>query len=61
VELGVSGTHTGTWFGIPPPGRRFETPVCAVFIFDAHDRMASERGSFDLALMRRQLGSLPPS
>jgi predicted ester cyclase len=61
VELGLSGTHTGTWFGIPPTGRRFETPVCAVFIFDAHDTMAGERGSFDLALMRRQLGPLPPS
>jgi predicted ester cyclase len=61
VELGLSGTHTGTWFGIPPTGRRFETPVCAVFIFDAHDTMAGERGSFDLALMRRQLGPLPSS
>ena len=61
VELGVSGTHTGTWFGIPPTGRRFETPVCAVFIFDAHDTMADEHGSFDLALMRRQLGLLPLS
>jgi predicted ester cyclase len=61
VELGPSGTHTGTWFGIPPTGRRCETPVCAVFIFDAHDTMAGERGSFDWALMRRQLGPLPPS
>lgn len=61
VELGLSGTLTGTWFGIPPTGRRFETPVCAVFSFDAHDTMAGERGSFDLALMRRQLGPLPPS
>jgi predicted ester cyclase len=61
VELGLSGTHTGTWFGIPPTGRRCETPVCAVFIFDAHDTRASERGSFDLALMRRQLGLLPTS
>ena len=53
VELGLSGTHTDPWFGIPPTGRRFETPVCAVFIFDAHGTMAGERGSFDLALMRR--------
>jgi hypothetical protein len=53
VELGLSGMHTGTRFGIPPTGRRFETPVCTVFIFDVHDTMAGERGSFDLALMRR--------
>jgi len=40
VELGLSGTHTGTWFGIPPSGRCCETPVCAVFIVDAHDETA---------------------
>jgi predicted ester cyclase len=61
VELGLSGMPTGTWFGIPPTGRRFGTSVCAVFIFDAYDAMAGERGSCDLALMRRQLGPLPPS
>jgi steroid delta-isomerase-like uncharacterized protein len=61
VELVLSGTHTGTWFGMPPIGRRFELPACAVYIFDEHDKIAGERGYFDSALMLRQLGLLPPS
>ena len=61
VEMVLSGTHTGTWFGIPPTERRFEIPVCAVFIFDDHDKIAGERGYFDLALMLRQHGLLPQS
>jgi steroid delta-isomerase-like uncharacterized protein len=59
VEMVLSGTHRGTWFGIPPTGRRFEIPVCAVFIFDEDDKIAGERGYFDSALMLRQLGLLP--
>ncbi len=27
VEMVLSGTHTGTWFGIPPTGHRFEIPA----------------------------------
>jgi steroid delta-isomerase-like uncharacterized protein len=61
VEMVLSGTHTGTWFGIPPTRRRFEIPVCAVFIFAEHDKIAGERGYFDSALMLRQLGLLPRS
>jgi steroid delta-isomerase-like uncharacterized protein len=59
VEMVLSGTHTGTWFGTPPTGRCFQMPACAVFIFDEHDKIASERGYFDSALMLRQLGLLP--
>jgi steroid delta-isomerase-like uncharacterized protein len=59
VEMVLSGTHSGTWFGIPPTGRRFEIPACAVFIFDEHDKIAGERGYFDSAFLLRQLGLLP--
>jgi predicted ester cyclase len=59
VEMVLSGMHTGTWFGIPPTGRCFQMPACAVFIFDEHDKIAGERGYFDSALMLRQLGLLP--
>jgi predicted ester cyclase len=41
---------------MPPTGRRFEMPACAVFIFDEDDKIADERGYFDSALMLRQLG-----
>jgi steroid delta-isomerase-like uncharacterized protein len=61
VEMVLSGTHTGTWCGIPPTGRRFEIPACAVFICDEHDKIAGERGYFDSALMLLQLGLLPQS
>jgi predicted ester cyclase len=47
------------WFGMPPTGRHFEMPACAVFIFDEEDRIIGERGYFDSALMLRQLGLLP--
>src|SRR5216684_5732563 len=59
VELVLSGTHTGTWHGIPATGRRFEVPICAIFIFDENDKIMGERGYFDSALMQRQLGLLP--
>ncbi len=59
VEMVLAGTHTGTWNGIAPTGRRFEIPVCAVFTFDANDRIVGERGYFDTALMFRQLGVAP--
>src|SRR5688500_4345418 len=61
MEVVLSGTYTGTWFGIPPTGRRFEIPACAIFIFDEHDKIAGERSYFDSALMLRQMGLLPPS
>jgi steroid delta-isomerase-like uncharacterized protein len=59
VEMMLSGTHRGTWFGMPPTGRHFELPACAVFIFDENDKIVGERGYFDSALMLRQLGLLP--
>jgi steroid delta-isomerase-like uncharacterized protein len=59
VELVLSGTHGGTWFGMPPTGRRFEIPACAVFTFDEDDRIIGERSYFDSALMLRQLSLLP--
>ena len=59
VEMVLSGTHLGPWFGIAPTGRRFELPACAVFIFDEDDKIAGERGYFDSALLLRQLGLVP--
>ena len=59
VEMVLAGTHTGTWNGIPPTGRRFEIPVCAVFTFDATNEIVGGRGYCDTALMLSQPGLAP--
>jgi steroid delta-isomerase-like uncharacterized protein len=58
AELMLRGRHTGDWQGVPATGREVAVPVCAVFTFDAQDRVASERVYFDGALVLRQLGVL---
>jgi steroid delta-isomerase-like uncharacterized protein len=59
LEVVVTGTHQHTWNGVPPRGGRIELPVCAVFPFDAEERLAGERVYFDMALMLRQMGASP--
>jgi len=56
VEMMLSGTHTDTWMGVAPSGRRFEVQICAVYTFDADDRLKEERAYWDNALIARQLG-----
>ena len=58
LEVMVSGEHTGTWQGIPATGKRFEVPLCAVFVFDEEGKLAGERVYMDGALLLRQLGVL---
>jgi len=55
-EVLVRGTHTGTWKGIPPTGKRVEFPACAVFTFDDGDRIRSEIAYFDRLTVLSQLG-----
>jgi steroid delta-isomerase-like uncharacterized protein len=55
LEVVIRGTHQNTWNGVPPAGRRIEVPVCAVFPFDAQERLAGERVYFDAGLMLRQM------
>jgi steroid delta-isomerase-like uncharacterized protein len=59
VELVVSGTQAQPWLGSPATGRRFEVPACAIFLFDEHEMLATERVYCDMALLLRQLGGLP--
>ena len=33
---------TEPWRGLPPTGRHLEFPLCAIFTFDANDRMRTE-------------------
>jgi steroid delta-isomerase-like uncharacterized protein len=58
LEGMMSGTHVAEWQGIPATGRSFAIPVCAVFTFDAEEKLAGERIYFDGALLLRQLGVL---
>jgi steroid delta-isomerase-like uncharacterized protein len=58
LEVRLSGTHAGTWRGLPATGRRFDFPLCAVFTFDAEDRLAGERIYYDRATVLRQMGVL---
>jgi steroid delta-isomerase-like uncharacterized protein len=56
LEVVVHGTHTGSWKGIAPTGRRVEFPVCAVFTFDETDRIEAETVYFDRMTVLSQLG-----
>ena len=57
-EVMVTGEHTNTWQGIPATQRRFEVPLCAVFLFDEEGKLAGERVYMDGALLLKQLGVL---
>jgi len=39
LEVLITGTHLGSWRGLPATGRHLEFPLCAVFTFDENDRM----------------------
>ena len=56
LEVAIRGTHRGAWRGLPPTGRRVDFPLCGVFTFDEHDRIAGERIYYDRATVLRQLG-----
>jgi len=56
LEVRLTGTHRGTWRGLPATGRTIDIPICAIFTFDAQDRLAGERIYYDRATVLRQLG-----
>lgn len=56
LEVMVTGTHQGTWRGLPATGRRMDIPLCAVYTFTDDDRLAAERAYYDRAGLLRQLG-----
>jgi len=56
VEVLIRGTHLGSWRGLPATGRRIDVPLCGVYTFDAHDRLAGEKIYYDRATVLRQLG-----
>ena len=56
LEVMIRGTQLGPWRGLPATGRRVEIPLCGVYTFDGHDRLAGERIYYDRASVLRQLG-----
>ena len=55
VEGRFTGTHGGTWNGLPATGRPVDFPMCLVFDFEG-EKMVGERLYFDLGAPLRQLG-----
>ena len=55
VEGRFTGTHLGTWNGLPATGRKVDFPMCLIFEFDGDD-MVSERLYFDVGSPLQQLG-----
>jgi predicted ester cyclase len=56
LEVTISGTHTGSWHGLPATARRFQIPLCGIYTFDSADQMAGERIYYDRATVFAQLG-----
>jgi steroid delta-isomerase-like uncharacterized protein len=55
MELELTGTHLGSFRGLPPTGRSFRCRMAAVFLFE-EDRLVCERVYFDQNTILRQLG-----
>jgi steroid delta-isomerase-like uncharacterized protein len=56
LEVTIRGTHLGAWRGLPATGRPMEFPLCAVYTFDADDKLAGERIYYDRGAVLGQLG-----
>jgi steroid delta-isomerase-like uncharacterized protein len=54
-EAWVSGTHLGTYHGLPPTGRFMRVRVCGIYVFE-EDRLVCERVYYDLLTVLRGLG-----
>jgi len=56
AEFDLLGTNTGEFLGLPPTGRAFRVPSCAVFTFDEGDKILNERVYLDLVSLLSQIG-----
>jgi steroid delta-isomerase-like uncharacterized protein len=55
----VTGTHLGTFWGVPPTGRRVE--IRAVSLVEMRDgKYVSDEFYFDTGVVLRQIGLMPP-
>jgi steroid delta-isomerase-like uncharacterized protein len=56
LEVTITGTHRGTWRGLPATGRRVRIPLCAVYTFDDAGKLREERIYYDRAAILAQIG-----
>lgn len=56
LEVGIAGTHDGTWRGLPATGRAVRFPLCAIYRFAADGRLRSETIYYDRAGLLQQIG-----
>ena len=54
-----SGTHSGTFAGIPATGKTFSVEGIDIIRFEG-EKMAEHWGQFDVVGMLTQLGVIPP-
>lgn len=55
MEAVARATHTGSYRGLPPTGRRFEQQFLAIFVFEG-DGLVCERVYYDTDTVLQQLG-----
>jgi steroid delta-isomerase-like uncharacterized protein len=55
VEGRFTGTHDGSWRGLPATGRKVDFPLIIVFVFE-DDRLVCERTYFNIGTALTQLG-----
>jgi steroid delta-isomerase-like uncharacterized protein len=58
LECTITGTHHGTWHGLPATGRPVTIPLCGVYTFGKDAQIAGERIYYDRAMVLEQLGVL---
>jgi steroid delta-isomerase-like uncharacterized protein len=55
MEAIARATHTGSYRGLPPTGKRFEQQFLAIFVFEG-DALMCERVYYDTSTVLQQLG-----
>lgn len=57
--ISTTGTHTGSFRGIPPTGRKFKANGVDIYRFNDEGKIAAHWGVFDTFGMMAQLGLIP--